>query len=143
MDPYGATVVTVVELGAGRGLEEVRAPIESLGATIDAVDPEVGWLEVTTPIGALRQLGELPAVARIRLPHLPTSTAIVSRGVSVIGAYDFIQRTGVDGTAVTVGVMDAGWESPQGLLGSEGGCVATLWRKVWQVTCFFTRACFA
>lgn len=119
VDPYAATVVTVVELGAGRDLEEVRAPIESLSATIDAVDPEMGWLEVTTPIGALRQLGELPAVARIRLPLVPTPTAIVSQGVPVMGADDFIQRTGADGTGVTVGVLDASWENPQALLGSE------------------------
>lgn len=94
-----------------QGLELVRGAGEVESTYGDMV-------QALLPVNTVNALAENPAVRYIQLPYQPVPAAIVSEGVSLIGADDW-QTAGYDGSGVKVAVLDTGFQGYTALLGTE------------------------
>jgi len=91
--------------------------VQAAGGTVDAATE--GLLRVSVPASMLRSLSDLAGVGRMRPPFYPTRKQVVSQGVGVMGADAFRNANGVDGTGVTVAVLDSGFAQTKDLIGGE------------------------
>ena len=115
-------VRVVIESEPGK-IEEVASLAASLGCQVEISYGNL--IQALAPISSLIELGNSPAVKRVRLPFA-FAPSVVSEGVEVIGA-DVWQAQGFTGTGVKVGVLDGGFSGYDGLLGTELPDTVTVW----------------
>ena len=112
----GEVQVFVIVADASAG---TRNALETLGTQIERVDEDANIVQAWVPAGRLRQIANLPSVRTVRLPDYAFVNAgsIQSEGDAVMNSDDVRTTFGVDGTAVTVGVISDGMA---GLAASQG-----------------------
>ena len=74
--------------------------------------------QATIAIADLPRLAALPGIVSVMRPPTGVPMATVSAGVAEIGA-DLYQRDGYDGSGVTIGILDIGFDGIESLRGSE------------------------
>jgi len=132
------TVTVVIELKAGASADAIKSIVQAAGGRVDGVAGNL--VKATVAPALLRDIAAQPDVRFVRAPFKPTvhkagrlgtaKTAsaraaagkrdgIVSQGVNVMGADGYRSRTGADGSGITVGILDGGFEGAVDLVGSE------------------------
>ena len=115
----GTQQVTVVAiLNEGASANDLRVYVESLGGRVEAVVAEWRWVKIRTAPRDLRAIARHASVRHVRPPHYPREK-VVSEGVAIVHAGEFIARTGADGSGVEVAILDTGWEGVEDLIGDE------------------------
>ena len=103
--------------------KETTALVEFLKANRAEIlfhDADVGYIEAKVPISVLVEISERTGVEIIRTLIPPTpDTNVTSQGVAAHGVNDWKNDLGATGEGVKVGVIDAGFEGVQDLMGNE------------------------
>jgi Subtilase family len=101
-------LLLAVTLDGTAAMEDLRAAIAGLGATIAAENPDYrnGSLSVFVPLRASEQLARLPGVAAVKLVHRPYTHAgaVTSQGAAVIHSNQ-LNASGLTGQGITVGIL--------------------------------------
>jgi len=112
--PVGGPVQVEVETASGH-TEAAQVAIARLGGSVQSSYGPV--LQALLPPAALEALAAEPSVLAVRRPLRARPQAIVSEGLSLLGASSW-QQAGLRGRGVKVGIIDA-FADYQPLLGSE------------------------
>jgi subtilisin family serine protease len=104
VDAGTGRITTIVELKPGSRPEDLTGAVAAAGGTIEG--SVFDHVKVVVPPGGLRAVAADPAVRVMRQPYY-AEPKVVSQGVKVIKADQYVGRTGDDGKGVTVGVSDA------------------------------------
>ncbi len=117
-------VTVVIVLTPESAASDLGSPVRAAGGTIEASSGNL--VKVKLPSGALRDVSNHSSVLRMRTPFKPNQK-LTSQGVDTIHAPDYRSRKGVDGTGVTVGIIDTGFARVNELIGTEipAGTLAT------------------
>ena len=88
----------------------VGTALVALGVQVERVDAKSGIIQAQVPVGALRQVANLPGVRWVRLPDyaVVNAGAILTEGDAVMNSDDVRSTFGIDGAGVTVGVISGG-----------------------------------
>jgi len=118
VDAETGQITAIVELREGFGPGDLSRAVAEAGGAIEGSALEL--VKVKLPAAGLRTLAADPAARIVRTPHYAQPKDVVSQGVKVMKADQFISRTGDDGTGVTVAIMDAAsFGGSRQLIGSE------------------------
>lgn len=108
--PDSGRVTAVVELSPGTPRSVLDAALRERGGRVEGFQALWGWARVSLPARGLRALSREPGIALVRTPFVPTAKGVASEGAALVGADEFVARTGADGTGIVVGVLDNGWQ---------------------------------
>lgn len=99
--------VQVVLEGTGDSATDLLFAAKAMGLTVEASYRH--WLRVLAPVALLRDIANLPAVRRVRLPYRPQPLSVISQGVALTGA-NVWHSAGYLGSGVKVAVIDVGFQ---------------------------------
>lgn len=111
------TLRVVIELADWSAAADVTSAVEQAGGHVDASAKPL--LRATVPVERLRRLSETPGIKHIRQPYRPRQKEIISEGVRVTAAGDFVRASGANGGGVSVAILDAGFKGVEALIPAE------------------------
>jgi len=102
-----------------RGWSPVFLRIEALGGTIECAAG--GLIQAVVPASRIALLSQGADISRLRLPLTPRTAEVVSEGVALSGASEWLAlppyRT--ESTPIRIAVLDLGFEGSEALIGTE------------------------
>ena len=117
VDAASGRVTAIIELKQGARVEDLSRAVAGAGGSVEGA--VLDHVKVSVPPGGLRALAADPSVRVMRQPFY-AEPKVVSQGVKVMKADQYINKTHDDGTGVTVAVMDGPtFGGARNLLGSE------------------------
>lgn len=101
------------------GLDPVFKRIEALGGTVECAAD--GLIQAVVPASRIALLSVGADIARLRLPHVPRPAEVVSEGVGLSGASEWLNLPPYqkESTPVKIAVLDLGFAGSAALLGTE------------------------
>ena len=118
VDAREQSVTAVAILREGVRSNELAPFVVAAGGRVIQTVDRWGWVKLSAPPRALRSISDHASVRRMRTPYYPTPH-VVSEGAATVHAPEFQARTGLDGSGVTVAILDTAWKGAADLIGSE------------------------
>ena len=127
----------VVEAVPGREAEAAAA-VQGVGGRIEYIFSNL--IQAMVPFAALEALAESDTVMMVRRPHHAWAHA-VTEGATLSGAQSW-QQAGLTGSGVKVGIVDAGFDGYQALVGRELPPLSrVVYRDFSSLTCTGSPSC--
>jgi subtilisin family serine protease len=117
VDASSGRVTAIIELRDGARAEDLSRAVAEAGGSVEGA--VLDRVKVSVPPAGLRSLAADPAVRIMRQPFY-AEPKVVSQGVKVMKADQYISKTHDDGAGITVAVMDGPtFGGARNLIGSE------------------------